>query len=139
MLMTSTMLALLQNVPLRPNATMMTGTINPDGSAGLVGGVVQKMEGAKKAGIQYFGYPVGIRNHEDMKTGRVVDLNAKGKSLGFAEVRDIRDVYDAYEFMTGQQLQRPAAVSESVGDGFVAQSAYADQGQSAFMEEPLGG
>ena len=69
MLMTSTMLALLKGDSLRPNTTM-TGTINPDGSAGPVGGVVQKMEGAKKSGIENFGYPIGIRNHKDMKTGK---------------------------------------------------------------------
>jgi predicted S18 family serine protease len=111
MLMTSTMLALLRGKTVRADTTM-TGTINPDGSAGPVGGIVQKMDGASKDGIKRFGFPMGARNHQDLRTGRTVDLFDTGKEFGLA-VREIRDVFEAYEFLTGDKLVRPQPVAES--------------------------
>lgn len=111
MLMTSTMMAMLRGKDLLPNTTM-TGTINPDGSAGPVGGIVQKMSGAKASGITRFGYPMGARNHVDLADKRTVDLNEVGASLGL-EVKEIHDLYEAYEFMTGDAIKRPTPVEES--------------------------
>jgi predicted S18 family serine protease len=111
MLMTASLTALLKGVPLRADTTM-TGTINPDGSAGPVGGVVQKMEGAKAAGIKRFGYPMGIRNHVDMRTKQTVDLMAVGEKLGL-EVHEIHDLDEAYTFLTGASLEHPAPLEES--------------------------
>ncbi|MBL8727940.1 MAG: FHA domain-containing protein [Planctomycetes bacterium] len=110
MLMTATMVALLRGQALREDTTM-TGTINPDGSAGPVGGIVQKMEGAAKAGIKRFGFPMGARNHQDLRTGRTVDLFDAGKEFGL-EVVEIHDVFEGYKFLTGNDLARPAPVAE---------------------------
>ena len=111
MLMTATMVALLRGKTPRADTTM-TGTINPDGSAGPVGGIVQKMDGASKDGIKRFGFPMGGRNHTDLRTGRTVDLFEVGKEFGL-EVREIQDVFQAYEFLTGDQLERPAPIAEA--------------------------
>lgn len=111
MLMTATMLALLRGSSPLPGTTM-TGTINPDGSAGPVGGIVQKMQGAKESGITRFGFPLGARNHTDLSNMRQVDLAAVGKELGL-EVREIDDLDEAYEFLTGDRLERPQPISES--------------------------
>jgi hypothetical protein len=111
MITTSTMLALIRGKALRADTTM-TGTINPDGTAGPVGGIVQKMEGAKRDGLARFGFPIGCRNHKDMATGQDVDLMAVGQRLGL-EVREISDVYEAYEFLTGDQLPRNEPIAES--------------------------
>lgn len=111
MLMTSTMMALLRGKALLPNTTM-TGTINPDGSAGPVGGIVQKMGGAKASGITRFGYPMGARNHTDLSNNQQVDLNDVGAELGL-EVKEIHDLNEAYEFMTGDRLERPTPMEES--------------------------
>nr|MBP9114358.1 FHA domain-containing protein [Polyangiaceae bacterium] len=111
MLTTATMLALLKGATLREDTTM-TGTVNPDGSAGPVGGIVQKMEGAKATGLKRFGFPIGCRNHKDMKTGRDVDLVSFGESIGL-ETKEINDLNEAYEFMTGQKLERVEGVSDS--------------------------
>jgi hypothetical protein len=111
MLTTTAMVALLRNAKLRTDSTM-TGTVNPDGTAGPVGGIVQKMEGAKEKGLKRFGFPVGCRNHRDMKTGSDVDLVATGSQLGL-EAREIGDIYEAYEFMTGERIER----AEPVADG----------------------
>lgn len=111
MLMTATMVALLRGKTPRADTTM-TGTINPDGSAGPVGGIVQKMDGASKDGIKRFGFPMGGRNHQDLRTGRTVDLIEVGKEFGL-EVREIQDVFQAYEFLTGDTLERPTPVGEA--------------------------
>ena len=111
MLTTVAMLASIRGDKVKPNTTM-TGTINPDGTAGTVGGIPQKMEGAQKTGIKRFGYPVGCRSSLDYETNEVVDLNARANDLDM-EAKEIRDIYEAYEFMTGIRLKRPQAVSES--------------------------
>jgi uncharacterized protein len=111
MLMTATMMALLRDKKVDPLATM-TGTVNPDGSAGPVGGVPQKMQGAKESGIKRFGYPMGGRNQVDMNTKANVDLHEVGATLGM-EVKEIHDLYEAYEFLTGDVLSRPKPVTES--------------------------
>lgn len=111
MLTTVAMLASLRGDEIRGDSTM-TGTINPDGTAGTVGGIPHKMDGAQRAGITRFGYPVGCRSSMDHATGEMVDLNARAFDLGM-EAQEIFDIYDAYEFMTGVKLQRPQAADET--------------------------
>ena len=111
MLITTTMASLIRGDKLLP-ATTMTGTVNPDGSAGPVGGIVQKMEGAKKDGIKRFGFPMGCRICQDVNTREPVDLIEKARDMGI-EAREIGDVYDAYTFMTGKTLLRYSPVDEA--------------------------
>lgn len=111
MLTTATMIALLRNHPPRADTTM-TGTINPDGSAGPVGGIVQKMQGAKTDGLKRFGFPIGSRQHKDMQTGQMVDLVAVGQGLGL-EVKEISNVSAGYEFLTGDKLPVVEPVSDA--------------------------
>lgn len=110
MLMTATMLALLRGDKVREDSTM-SGTVNPDGSAGPVGGLPQKMKGAKEQGKKRFGYPIGNRNAKDLQTGQMVDLHQVAESMGL-EAKEIKSVWDAYEFMTGKTLDHPEAASE---------------------------
>jgi predicted S18 family serine protease len=110
LLLTSTMVALLRGAQPRADTTM-TGTINPDGSSGPVGGIVQKMEGAAKAGLKRFGFPTGARSHVDLRTGKTVDLLDAAKQFGL-DARELHDVFDAYEFLTGERLSRPAPIAE---------------------------
>ncbi|MBL8754769.1 MAG: hypothetical protein JNK15_15805 [Planctomycetes bacterium] len=110
LLLTSTMVALLRGTAPRADTTM-TGTINPDGSAGPVGGIVQKMQGAAKAGLKRFGFPTGARSHTDLRTGKTVDLLDAAKEFGL-EARELHDVFDAYEFLTGERLARPVPIAE---------------------------
>lgn len=53
-----------------------TGTINPDGTIGPVGGIPAKAEGAAAAGIKTFLYPAGQDNATTLKSvnGRVVQV-----------------------------------------------------------------
>ena len=111
LLMTSTMLALIKGDPIRQDTTM-TGTINPDGTAGPVGGIPQKIEGAQKRGKKRFGFPIGAQRALDMKTGKTVDVIAHAEALGM-EAKELSNLYDAYTFLTGARLERPEPVSES--------------------------
>lgn len=111
MLITATMIAVMNGAALREDTTM-SGTVNPDGSTGPVGGIPQKMQGAKEKGFTRFGYPVGGRNATDLKTGQVVDLEVFGRDLG-VEVREIKDLRDAYAFMTDRELPEPTLANES--------------------------
>ncbi len=111
MLTTAAMLALLRGKEI-PQDTTLTGTINPDGTAGPVAGIVQKMEGAKQAGLKRFGFPLGCRNHKDQKTGQDVDLLLVGQKLGL-EVQEIGDIHEAYEFLTRDKLPRTEPIAEA--------------------------
>jgi predicted S18 family serine protease len=114
MLITATMIAILRGKTPRADTTM-TGTINPDGSAGPVGGIVQKMDGAKRDGLKRFGFPLGARTHVDLRTGKTVDLLVAAKEFDL-EAREIRDVFEAYEFLTGDRLERPSPVADAEMD-----------------------
>lgn len=111
MLLTSTMLALMQGETVLPGVTM-TGTVNPDGSVGPVGGIEFKMAGAKAAGLTKFGYPYGERISFDPATKQQVDLQERAKSLGLEAV-EIHDVFDAYQLLTGKALHRQKPIPEN--------------------------
>jgi predicted S18 family serine protease len=108
MLMTTTMVAMIRGDAILPDATL-TGTINPDGCIGPVGGITHKLDGAKEKGMKRFGFPVGQRLSANQKTGELDDLQEKAETLGIQAV-EVRDIYDAYLLLTGKPLPRPAAV-----------------------------
>lgn len=56
-------------------AVAATGTINPDGTIGPVGGIPAKAEGAKAAGLTTFLYPAGLDRATTQVTGRTVAVN----------------------------------------------------------------
>ena len=103
--MTVGTLAALLGDDVRPDAAM-TGTINPDGTIGPVGGIPQKIAGAAENGASLVLVPAGLRYDVDGNTGQLVDVVETGRSLG-VEVREVSTVYEAYEAMTGQALPRP--------------------------------
>lgn len=83
----------------------MTGTINPDGTIGPVGGIPQKIQGAVKAGKRTILIPYGSRYGYDIARKRMVDLVDYGESLG-AKILQARDIYQAYKALTGKDLPR---------------------------------
>ena len=88
--------------------TAMTGTIQPDGSVGPVGGIPEKVKGASEGKYERVGIPIGMRNSKSSASGEQVDVVSLGKELG-VEVTELANVYEAYEFMTGKTL--PALAS----------------------------
>ncbi len=81
----------------------MTGTIQPDGSVGPVGGVPEKVKGAAADGYTKVAVPVGMRNATSAASGELVDVIALGRDLG-VEVVEVANIYEAYTFLTGKQL-----------------------------------
>jgi predicted S18 family serine protease len=108
-LMTVGVLAALRGADVRDDVSM-TGTINPDGTIGPVGGIPHKIDGAAKAGKKLVLVPIGQRYDYDVNQEKLVDLVEVGKKLG-VEVREVSTVFDAYEALTGQTLPQPSAGS----------------------------
>lgn len=87
----------------------MTGTVNPDGTIGPVGGIPHKIQGAADAGKTLVLIPASQRFDVDINTGEAVDLVELGTALG-VEIQPVATVYEAYEVLTGSPLPRPTGV-----------------------------
>lgn len=103
-LMTVGVIAALRGDTVRPDASM-TGTINPDGTVGPVGGIPHKLDGAAKKGKKLILIPIGQRFSLDFNTNQNVDVIELGKTLG-VDVREVGNLYDAYALLTGKTLPR---------------------------------
>lgn len=105
-LTTVAVLAALLGDDIRGDAAM-TGTINPDGTIGPVGGIPNKVQMAAEDGKTLVLVPASQRVEADFVTGEPVDVIELGESLG-VEVRPVTTIYEAYEVLTGEPLPRPA-------------------------------
>ena len=102
-LFTVSVLSVLLGDDLRSDVTM-TGTINPDGSIGSVGGIPQKLDGAKQVGKKVVLIPKGTRS---------LEVIAAERKLG-VEVKEVGDIYEAYREFTGESLTRVSASANNV-------------------------
>ena len=109
LLTASTLTALIRGKKVLPGTTVV-GSVNPDGSAGPVSDVVLRLRAAAGAGLKRFGFPLGARQQAD--ASGEVDLLVEGKKLG-VEVKELASLDDAYLFLTGEALPRPAAANEA--------------------------
>ncbi len=110
-LFTVALMAALNGDMLDKKATM-TGTINPDGSIGPVGGISQKLEAVAKLGKKRFCYPVGQQFDQDMNTGKPTDIKTKAAGLGIEAV-EVEDITQAYNCLTGKNLKPTKPVRRS--------------------------
>ncbi len=110
LLTAATLTALIRGKPLLPHTTM-TGSVNPDGSAGPVDDVLPRLRAAAAVGVKRFGFPLGARQQVDA-SGAVTDLLVEGKKLG-VDVRELTGLDDAYLLLTGAALPRPTAASDA--------------------------
>lgn len=94
-----------------PSDFAMTGTIMPDGTVGLVGGVAHKLEGAKAAGIRRVCIPAFARFESD-DDGSYVDLVARGRELGL-ELHLVSNVEEAYAILHGLSSAPADALPDS--------------------------
>ena len=118
--MTVGIIAALEGWKLNPKV-MMTGMINPDGTIGPVGGIVEKASAAHQAGAELFLIPEGQRIQYVQKTNRteiggVVEIHSTTEKVDVAKyakerwglrVIEIKDIYDAVYYFTGHHLQKP--------------------------------
>ena len=112
-IMTTAVTSILQNWTM-DNKTMMTGMINPDGSIGPVGGILQKVDAAYSVGATRFLIPKGqdeyietitdtvSENGWTQITTRQVFRNVSDYALEYGiEVIEIEDINDALLYFTG--------------------------------------
>ncbi|MFM8531670.1 MAG: S16 family serine protease, partial [Ilumatobacteraceae bacterium] len=104
MLTTVAVLALLRGDSLDPTVTM-TGTVNPDGTVGPVGGIPEKITGLAEQGIKTVLIPTGQRNSPNETDGSLVDVVQLGQDNGVT-VQEVSNVYEAYKAFTGTDLPR---------------------------------
>jgi uncharacterized protein len=111
-LLTVGVLAAIHHQPINPQMTM-TGTINPDGQIGPVGGIPYKIEGAARAGKKIVLIPATNRFEYDPRSEKSVDLLEHGRVNGI-EVRLVNNVWQAYREFTGEELPRPPVADAPV-------------------------
>ncbi|MFZ9668927.1 MAG: S16 family serine protease [Solirubrobacterales bacterium] len=106
-------LAAIRGDELRSGVTM-TGTVNPNGSVGVVTNVVTKVRSAAEDGYDTVLIPVGTEVEFDPVTGKEVDIVRLGRSLG-VEVEVIPDVGTAYRYFTGKSVAPDSTTRPRVG------------------------
>ena len=104
-------LALLLDRPIAPDA-VITGSIRPDGTIGLVGDVAAKIELALAGGKTKIGVPPGQLRTVDAATGQTMDLTERARARG-AQVIEVADIRDAFALVTGTTMPWPRAVLEA--------------------------
>ncbi len=89
----------------------MTGTINPTGTVGTVGGIPEKIQGVIDSGdFTRVLIPAGQRNVPNFagETVDVIQLGAKSD----VEVIEVADIYEAYRELTGAEIPVPPGDDE---------------------------
>lgn len=90
-----------------PDDFAMTGTILPDGTVGLVGGVAEKLKAAaKEPKIKRVAIPAFQRFEKDANENWV-DLFELGRELGLS-LCPVASIGDAYCFLHREKISRPA-------------------------------
>ncbi|MFO7677035.1 MAG: S16 family serine protease [Thermoplasmatota archaeon] len=123
-IMTAAVVALLQDWNM-DNQTVMTGMINPDGSIGSIGGILQKIDAAASIGAKRFLLPKGQMKYSEVVTqtiyenglwktiSKVIERNVseyamQNYGMQAVEVEDINEVmlyYTGWEFSTVESNQ----------------------------------
>ena len=92
-----------------PNDFAMTGTILPDGTIGVVGGVPEKMRAAAKAGKKRIFIPAFLRFEKDEK-GKNIDLQRLAKELKVKLYR-VENIAEAYAVLHGKKYSNSEYVN----------------------------
>ncbi|GAB6101290.1 CGP-CTERM sorting domain-containing protein [Thermococcus atlanticus] len=118
--MTVGIIAALKGWKVNPKV-MMTGMINPDGTIGPVGGILEKASAAHSVGATLFLIPEGqriqmVQQTKKKEIGGIIQITTTSKRVDVAkyakerwglEVKEIGDIYDAVFYFTGHRIERP--------------------------------
>jgi uncharacterized protein len=88
-IMTAAVVSLLENWEM-DNKTVMTGMINPDGSIGPIGGILQKIDAAYSAGATRFLLPKGQMTYTEMVTETTKE-NDWTKTISKAVIKNVAE------------------------------------------------
>ncbi len=104
--MASCTLSLLTGASLY-NDTIITGTINPDGSVGPVGGVFEKLVALKDKGYKFFLAPDGLGIESVMIDNALVEINITEYALTSLGIQFIfiDDIIEAFKYMSGYTVE----------------------------------
>lgn len=107
-------IAALENKPLNMSV-MITGTINPDGTIGEVGGILEKASAAKQAGAELFLVPKGQGTETLLKP---TETCSKRNSFVYCTTKYTRTTIDISE-TAGIQVKEVSSVKEAENYFFV--------------------
>jgi uncharacterized protein len=110
-LMTAGFLAAATGAQIDSEVTM-TGTINPDGTIGPVGGIPEKFDAAIRQGKRTLGFPIGMRYARSVVSGQKVDLVQLAASRG-AQAVEVANVRQAYQLLTHKTLPEVVPVDQA--------------------------
>ncbi|NJE85264.1 ATP-dependent protease [Thermococcus sp. CX2] len=150
--MTVGIIAALEGWKVNPKV-MMTGMINPDGTIGPVGGILEKASAAHDVGAEIFLIPQGQRIQYVQETqrneiGGIVEINTQTKKVDVVEyakerwglqVIEIKDIYDAVYYFTGHRIPRPQAPAYvKIDTSFLRDDAMKDyENTTAYYQQTL--
>ncbi len=126
------------------NSVVMTGTINPDGSIGPIGGVFEKAQAVARNNGTVFLVPEGqsiIRTQETKQLGSTgivsivstpvtIDLREYAMEKWSLKVLEISDIREAVKYMTGYEIEDP-------GKGVLKENPYLELIMREMAEEKL--
>ena len=118
--MTVGIIAALEGWKLKPDV-MMTGMINPDGTIGPVGGILEKASAAAEAGMKLFLIPQGqqiqmVQETKQRSIGGITEITSVTKRVNVTayaakrwglKVVPISTIYQAVYYFTGHKLPQP--------------------------------
>ena len=96
---------------------LMTGTINPDGTVGAVGGVPEKAAAAAQAGMRRFLYPSG-QELIPTQQGAALNMTRYCEEELSIECVPVTDVIDAVALMTDHSFERPPLTGNVTGEQY---------------------
>lgn len=150
--MTVGIIAALEGWSVRSDV-MMTGMINPDGTIGPVGGILEKASAAASVGAKLFLIPQGqriqvVQETEERTIGGIVQITTTSRRVDVAEyakerwgleVKEVSDIYEAVYYFTGHRLQKPQVPPNIVIDtSFLREDAQSDyQNTTAYYNRVL--
>ncbi|ASJ07962.1 ATP-dependent protease [Thermococcus siculi] len=138
--MTVGIIAALEGWAVNPKV-MMTGMINPDGTIGPVGGILEKASAAHDVGAEVFLIPEGqrvqyVQETQRREIGGIVEINTQTKRVDVVQyakerwgltVIEIKDIYEAVYYFTGHRIPRPEAPSYTkIDTSFLKEDALKD-------------
>lgn len=106
-----TILSALDGLPL-PTDFAMTGTILPDGTIGIVGGVPDKMRAAAQAGVKRLFIPAFQRivQEKDGDTVKDIDLQSLADELNI-ELHFVENIFEAYSILHNRPWNRNSSTN----------------------------
>ena len=109
--LTAATMAALQNVSINSDV-LATGTINPAGSIGPVGSILEKARAANDADASIFLIPLG-QSIVDVD-GTAVNITSLAEGNWQMRVIEVNDIIDAYKYLSGYEIQRKVVSSEGI-------------------------